>query len=56
MAVPPGDMVVFDQRPFIAGRAIDASLANEGYAFVPASCRGETLTVRQFAALAAALG
>ena len=40
MAVPPGDMVVFDQRPFIAGRAIDASLANEGYAFVPASCRG----------------
>ena len=25
--------------PFVAGRAIDASLANEGYAFVPASCR-----------------
>ena len=34
-----GEMVVFDQRPFVAGRAIDASLANEGYAFVPASCR-----------------
>ncbi len=36
---PLGGMVVFDQRPFIAGRAIDASLANDGYAFVPASCR-----------------
>jgi len=33
-------MIVFDQRPFVSGRAIDASLANEGYAFVPASCRG----------------
>ncbi len=38
--LPPGDeLIVFDQRPFITGRAIDASLANEGYAFVPASCR-----------------
>ena len=34
-----GEMISFDQRPFIAGRAIDASLANEGFAFVPASCR-----------------
>ena len=34
-----GEMIVFDQRPFVPGRAIDASLANEGYAFVPASCR-----------------
>jgi len=34
-----GEMIVFDQRPFVSGRAIDASLANEGYAFVPASCR-----------------
>ena len=40
VATPPaGEMIVFDQRPFVAGRAIDASLANEGYAFVPASCR-----------------
>ncbi len=39
-AMPPtGEMIVFDQRPFVAGRAIDASLADEGYAFVPASCR-----------------
>jgi poly(3-hydroxybutyrate) depolymerase len=36
---PAGEMIAFDQRPFIAGRAIDASLADEGYAFVPASCR-----------------
>lgn len=36
---PAGEMVVFDQRPFIAGRPVDASLADEGYAFVPASCR-----------------
>ena len=39
-AAPAGEMIVFDQRPFVSGRAIDASLANEGYAFVPASCRG----------------
>jgi poly(3-hydroxybutyrate) depolymerase len=39
VAAPAGEMVVFDQRPFVRGRAIDASLANEGYAFVPASCR-----------------
>ncbi|MGB9493497.1 MAG: poly(3-hydroxybutyrate) depolymerase [Azonexus sp.] len=38
-ASPAGKIIAFDQRPFIAGRAIDASLANEGYAFVPASCR-----------------
>ena len=38
-AAPAGEMIVFDQRPFVRGRAIDASLANEGYAFVPASCR-----------------
>jgi poly(3-hydroxybutyrate) depolymerase len=37
---PAGEVVVFDQRPFVAGRAIDASLANEGYAFVPAACHG----------------
>jgi poly(3-hydroxybutyrate) depolymerase len=37
---PAGEVVAFDQRPFVAGRAIDASLANEGYAFVPAACRG----------------
>jgi poly(3-hydroxybutyrate) depolymerase len=39
-AAPAGEMIVFDQRPFVSGRVIDASLANEGYAFVPVSCRG----------------
>ena len=37
---PDGEIVAFDQRPFIDGRPIDASLGNEGYAFVPAACRG----------------
>ncbi len=36
---PDGEVIAFDQRPFVAGRAIDASLANEGYVFVPANCR-----------------
>lgn len=39
-AAPAGEMLVFDQRPFVRGRAVDASLAEEGYAYVPAACRG----------------
>lgn len=39
-AVPPaGDIVAFDQRPFVKGLLADAGLARDGYAFVPASCR-----------------
>ena len=38
-AAPAGEMRAFDQRPFVNGRAIDASLADEGYVFVPTSCR-----------------
>jgi poly(3-hydroxybutyrate) depolymerase len=38
-APPAGEMIVFDQRPFVRGRAVDASLADEGYAFVPTACR-----------------
>ena len=39
-ALPPaGDVVAFDQRPFVKGLLADAGLAREGYAFVPASCR-----------------
>lgn len=34
-----GEIVAFDQRPFIDGSAIDASLADEGYAFIPSACR-----------------
>lgn len=35
---PPA--AAFDQRPFVARKPVDASLADEGYVFVPASCRG----------------
>lgn len=38
-AQPAGEMLAFDQRPFVRGRAVDASLADEGYVFVPAACR-----------------
>lgn len=34
---PPA--ALFDQRPFIDGQPIDVSLADQGYAFIPASCR-----------------
>lgn len=34
-----GETITFDQGPFVAGRAIDASLADQGYAFVPVGCR-----------------
>jgi len=35
-----GELLEFDQRPYIAGKAIDASLADTGYAYVPKTCRG----------------
>ncbi len=34
-----GDLLAFDQREFAGGRAIDASLADEAYAYVPKACR-----------------
>ena len=34
-----GELVAFDQRPFIRGSASDASLADDGYAFIPKACR-----------------
>jgi len=34
-----GELIAFDQRPFIDGSAADASLAEEGYAFVPKACQ-----------------
>ena len=34
-----GEIIAFDQRPFVQGAAIDASLADEGFAFVPTACR-----------------
>jgi poly(3-hydroxybutyrate) depolymerase len=33
------NVLAFDQRPFVAGKAIDASLADEGYVYVPKLCR-----------------
>lgn len=30
----------FDQRPYIEGKPVDASLADAGYVFIPAACRG----------------
>lgn len=34
-----GELLAFDQAEFVGGRAIDASLADEAYAYVPKSCR-----------------
>lgn len=34
-----GEIIRFDQRPFIEGKPIDASLADEGFAYVPQACR-----------------
>jgi poly(3-hydroxybutyrate) depolymerase len=39
VAPQAGEVVAFDQRPFVAGRTVDAGLADEGYAFIPAACR-----------------
>jgi hypothetical protein len=38
-AAPAGELVAFDQRPFIAGRAVDASMSDDGYVYIPAACR-----------------
>jgi poly(3-hydroxybutyrate) depolymerase len=36
---PAGELLTFDQRPFVPGAAIDASMADGGYVYVPGSCR-----------------
>jgi len=38
-AAPAGELLAFDQRPFFGGRPIDASMDNEGYAYIPPGCR-----------------
>lgn len=38
-ATPSGEMLSFDQQPYISGKAIDAGLADEGFVYVPRSCR-----------------
>ena len=34
-----GEMLSFDQRPFVDGKAIDAGLADEAYLYLPRACR-----------------
>ena len=36
---PEGELMAFDQTPFINGKAIDASLAEDGFVFVPKACQ-----------------
>jgi poly(3-hydroxybutyrate) depolymerase len=36
---PAGVVLRFDQRPFVSGKAVDASLADDGYIYVPKPCR-----------------
>ncbi|MBV5325538.1 MAG: hypothetical protein J0626_09915, partial [Rhodospirillaceae bacterium] len=36
----PDNLVAFDQRPFVGGKPADISMADEGYAYIPTSCRG----------------
>lgn len=38
-ASPAGDLLAFDQATFVSGKPIDASLADEGFVFVPHTCR-----------------
>ena len=39
VARPAGELLAFDQRPFVAGDAFDLSLAEQGYVYVPPGCR-----------------
>lgn len=38
-AKPEGQVMRFDQRPFISGKPVDASMADEGYVYVPKDCQ-----------------
>ncbi|WP_313952368.1 poly(3-hydroxybutyrate) depolymerase [Accumulibacter sp.] len=40
-----GELLSFDQRPFIDGKPIDAGLADEAYAYVPQACRSTSCRV-----------
>lgn len=33
-----GSLMIFDQSPFVTGKAVDASLADEGYVYFPKTC------------------
>jgi len=34
-----GQMLHFDQRPFLSGKPVDASMAEEGYVYIPKDCQ-----------------
>lgn len=36
---PDGQMLRFDQRPFLSGKPVDASMADEGYIYIPKECQ-----------------
>jgi poly(3-hydroxybutyrate) depolymerase len=38
-AKPDGQMLRFDQRAFLSGKPVDASMADEGYAYIPRDCQ-----------------
>jgi poly(3-hydroxybutyrate) depolymerase len=38
-ATPTGELIAFDQRPFLGDRPIDASMGNEGYVYIAPGCR-----------------
>lgn len=40
-----GELLRFDQRPFVDGQAIDAGLADEAYVYVPQDCRSAVCRV-----------
>ena len=44
-AAEPGQVIEFDQRAFVSGRADDAGLAESGFAYVPAACRQESCRI-----------
>jgi poly(3-hydroxybutyrate) depolymerase len=37
-AQPEGQLLRFDQRPFFGGKPVDASMADEGYVYIPKDC------------------
>ncbi len=38
-AKPEGQVMRFDQRPFLSGNPVDASMADEGYVYIPKDCQ-----------------
>jgi poly(3-hydroxybutyrate) depolymerase len=35
---PAGQLLLFDQRPFLSEKPVDAGMADEGYAYIPKDC------------------